>query len=264
MQSSYYAVMPSDVRYHTELTANAKLIFAEIMACLEKEGVCVKNNIYFSRVFNMSKDTASRSISSLRKYGFINIVMEYEENTKKFKKRYITPIQNSLYLNNNSKLPYVQNNVGGNNNSEGELQFNGNMPSQNTQSLLYNNNSISKVYTNGNSKDTKLNNQINGKQKNALYKIVKDFYNIQESRHPNIIEKNWNDNLDIVNGSINILYDLIKKDGFEYDDIKNVISWAVHDKFWGKTLLSIKSLRKKSENGFTKFQNIQHKYLNGR
>lgn len=48
---------------------------------------------------------------------------------------------------------------------------------------------------------------------------------------------------------------LIRIDGHTLDDVKDVLRWAVKDDFWQRNVLSIASLRKKSD-GLTKFQKI--------
>ena len=90
MKNGYYGFIPANVRHSSDLKPNAKLVYAEITACLEENGVCVKNNIHFSNVLNLHKQTISSYITELRRFRFINITMEYEKDTQKFLKRYIT------------------------------------------------------------------------------------------------------------------------------------------------------------------------------
>lgn len=53
---------------------------------------------------------------------------------------------------------------------------------------------------------------------------------------------------------------LIRIDEFSLAKIKEVIKWAVKDDFWESNLYSLASLRKKSSNSLTKFQNIVASY----
>jgi phage replication O-like protein O len=53
---------------------------------------------------------------------------------------------------------------------------------------------------------------------------------------------------------------LIRIDGFDLDYIRTVIRWALKDNFWGDKIFSLASLRKKNDDGITKFQNIANKY----
>ena len=73
---------------------------------------------------------------------------------------------------------------------------------------------------------------------------------------PNVVNSDWRRDTGAINDSINTLYDIIKKDGFEYDDVLDSIKWALFDKFWATNLVSLRVLREKSSNGITKFQNI--------
>ena len=81
MISGYMGVIPKDVRHHPKLKANAKVLYSEIMATLDENGICTKNNFYFSNVLNFTKETASRGIASLKNNGFINVVIENEKGT---------------------------------------------------------------------------------------------------------------------------------------------------------------------------------------
>lgn len=68
---SYYAVIPSNVRYDEELPANAKLLYGEISALINKDGFCFASNAYFAEVYTCSEDSVSRWISELGKRGYI-------------------------------------------------------------------------------------------------------------------------------------------------------------------------------------------------
>ena len=113
-----------------------------------------------------------------------------------------------------------------------------------------------------NSAYTSLNKKINDRQKQALYKIVVEFYNHQRERHPNIVKENWETDLSSVNCSINVLFQLIKIDGYQYDEVRDALRWGINDLFYSKVLISINTLRSKSKNGLNKFQNLHHQYKN--
>lgn len=260
MKSGYYGIIPTNVRHHEELKPNAKLLYAEITACLEDDGVCVKRNIYFSNVLNLSKATVSNCLTSLRKSGFINVVLELEEGTQKFIKRYITLTPSNLSGGVSEEFDATHSeNLGGVETND-SLE-NGSTPSKLPKALLYNNN-IHKVYTNKANKVTPVNKEITNKQVGALMKVVKYFYTKQQPRYPKMINKDWQEDSNIVNGSINTLYEIIKKDNYNYEVVRDVITWALEDVFWSQHLLSLKTLRDKSSNGFSKFQNLYHKWKN--
>jgi hypothetical protein len=73
--------------------------------------------------------------------------------------------------------------------------------------------------------------------------------------------KDWN-NESVINESVNTIFDLIVKDGHDSEELKNVLMWALQDKFWHKNIFSIRALRSKSSNGVTKYNNILHSYKN--
>lgn len=75
-QPSYYAILTADVRYDKNLSANAKLLFAEITALTQKEGFAWASNRYFSELYGVDKDTVSRWVSELVKSGYIKIEVD--------------------------------------------------------------------------------------------------------------------------------------------------------------------------------------------
>ena len=256
MKSAYYCIIPKTILHHPKLKPNSKLIYAEIMATLQDDGVCTKRNIHFSKVLNISKDTASRSISELKTYGFIHVLIELEEGTEKFIKRYITPMQNFLWVNHDEDNPYPQNTIGVDNSIRGE---DGLTPMQKTQTLLYNNNKINKLYTNGN-KSVSILEELNEKQITYLGNIVHEFYTEKHKHFPQAIKADWKKDDCLVNDSINTLYMIIKLDDYSETIVRDVIKWATNDKFWYSNLISLRGLRNKSNNGQTKFTNIYLKY----
>ena len=101
---NYYAILTSDVRYCPDLSAQEKLLYAEITALTSKDGVCFAGNKYFADLYNLSTVTISRQISALEKAGFIKI--DYEKSGAKVKKRLIT-----INKNVNGKAQTVNKNV---------------------------------------------------------------------------------------------------------------------------------------------------------
>lgn len=259
IESAYYGVLPTPIRHHQELKPTHKLLYSEITACLDSNGICTRNNSYFSRVLNISKGTVTNLLGVIRKHGFIKVIIENEKGTGKFLKRYITPTYPSqdLGVDDNNQIHHTSSNVGV---VDSSCRKDTETPTPKNGTLLYNNNNIKTIYTKHQAMDTPIKKEINEKQRVALLGIVKEFYSTQQTRFPSMIKEEWREELSIVNGSINVLYDLIKKDGFKYDEIQGAIRWALDDKFWGKKLLSLKGLRGKAVNGFTKFQNLHHNY----
>ena len=89
MKPNYYAIIPAEVRYNNKLTANAKLLFGEITALTNKTGVCWATNKYFAELYSVDKKTISRWIHQLQEEGYLDIVMEYNKETKQIIKRII-------------------------------------------------------------------------------------------------------------------------------------------------------------------------------
>ena len=218
---NFYAILPSNVRYDKDLTPFTKLIYAEINSLANKSGVCWANDKYFQDVFEVSRSTITRSVSQLRDKGYINITHLRKEGSLKVSKREMSIAS-----------PMNKGCVTG-------------------DSVNIKKNIIEP-------KEVKLNNAIDKKEFNILSGIYKKFYLIQSSRFPKIIRKDW-DSEAHKNECINTLHLLKNKDDFTYSQISETIKWAVIESdFWGDKLLSIVTLRKKSKNGSSKFQNIYH------
>ncbi len=124
---NYFAIIPAEIRYDKELTANAKLLYGEITALCNEKGICWASNKYFADLYSTSKETISRWISQLAKKEYIFIKMFYKENSKEIDKRIIsinkiikeekpidendnTYIQKNQYNNVPTKMsiPYMQ------------------------------------------------------------------------------------------------------------------------------------------------------------
>lgn len=72
-QANYFAVIPANVRYCSQLCANAKLLYGEITALTNQEGFCWATNSYFSSLYGVDERTIRRWLENLRKNGFIEI-----------------------------------------------------------------------------------------------------------------------------------------------------------------------------------------------
>lgn len=80
---NYYAVIPANVRYDKDLTANAKLLYGEITALAQKNGTCFATNKYFSELYNLSERAISRLICSLKDKNYIKVEIDNSESNKK-------------------------------------------------------------------------------------------------------------------------------------------------------------------------------------
>ena len=86
---SYYAIIPANVRYNNEIKPNAKLLYGEITCLSNNEGFCWAMNQYFAELYEVDKKTISRWIGQLKKFGYIDVQVNYREGTKQIKSRYI-------------------------------------------------------------------------------------------------------------------------------------------------------------------------------
>lgn len=92
-QPSYYSIITANVRYDNRLTDSEKLLFAEITSLSNKYGYCTATNSYFARLYEVVKETISRRISNLTKYGYLKI--ETVKDGKQIKQRKIYPLTQS-------------------------------------------------------------------------------------------------------------------------------------------------------------------------
>ncbi|HDJ2961782.1 TPA: helix-turn-helix domain-containing protein [Staphylococcus aureus] len=87
-QPSYYSVITANVRYDNRLTDSEKLLFAEITSLSNKRGYCTASNGYFATLYSVVKETISRRISNLTKFGYLKIEIIKEGNEVKQRKMY--------------------------------------------------------------------------------------------------------------------------------------------------------------------------------
>ncbi len=104
MTKSYYAIIPAKVRYDKSISPNAKLLYGEITALSNAEGYCWAGNLYFAKLYGVSKGTISRWIGSLVKANNISVEMKYKDGSKEIDKRIIgivdidnTPIPKNVH-----------------------------------------------------------------------------------------------------------------------------------------------------------------------
>lgn len=69
------SVLPQRVIFDRQLTASAKVLFAEIIALSETDGYCWASNEYLGKLFDLSETSISRQVAQLVERGYIECVM---------------------------------------------------------------------------------------------------------------------------------------------------------------------------------------------
>lgn len=94
---NYYSIIPADVRYHKELRPNEKLLYGELTALTNSKGFCWASNQYFAELYGVSKETVSRWIANLEKFGFVTReIIRDDKNVIISRRIYIAPsLQNN-------------------------------------------------------------------------------------------------------------------------------------------------------------------------
>lgn len=72
-EAAYYAVITAPVRYDSELSSTAKLLYGEITSLCRAKGYCWATNSHFAELYGVSESTISRLISQLEKRGHIRV-----------------------------------------------------------------------------------------------------------------------------------------------------------------------------------------------
>lgn len=106
-KKSYFAIIPANVRYDDELSANAKLLYGEITALCNEKGYCWASNDYFSQLYGKSRITVSRWISELIQKEYINSEISKEDGNM----RMLTPLLSKTIIPiiKNDNTPIIKN-----------------------------------------------------------------------------------------------------------------------------------------------------------
>lgn len=70
---NYYAIIPANVRYDKDLSANAKLLYGEITSLCNEKGYCWATNQYFANLYEVSDRTIQNLIKQLSEKKYIQI-----------------------------------------------------------------------------------------------------------------------------------------------------------------------------------------------
>lgn len=98
---NYFGIITADVRYSKELTANAKLLFAEISALSNKFGYCFASNNYFAELYQVTPQAISKWVNQLAKCGFIFLEYKYGKDKEITERRiYLQKNKTEVSTNN--------------------------------------------------------------------------------------------------------------------------------------------------------------------
>lgn len=96
---NYYSIIPASVRYDKNLKANEKLLYSEITALCNKEGVCWATNNYFANLYNVSTTSISVWIKNLIDCGYISRELIYKNGSKEILKRCLRILEGGVKEN---------------------------------------------------------------------------------------------------------------------------------------------------------------------
>lgn len=122
---NYYAILPATVRYDSRLKPMEKLLYAELTALSKKDGYCWASNGYFAELYEVAKETVSRWLTGLEKYGYIKVSVDRPSGNQRriivFEDQYLLT-KKSLPLDEKIKTPHdekiKQNNINKNNSNK--------------------------------------------------------------------------------------------------------------------------------------------------
>ena len=99
---NYFGILPANVRYDKNLKPMEKILYTEISSLTNKDGYCYATNSYFSRLYEVHKNTVGTWINNLEKQGYIKTVLIYKKGTKEI-------IERRIYINQKIDTPVNEN-----------------------------------------------------------------------------------------------------------------------------------------------------------
>lgn len=117
---NYYAVIPANVRY-SDVSASAKLLYAEVTSLANKTGTCWASNKYFADLYGVTSEAVSGWVKQLVEAGFVSTKIIKSQGNRRYIRITDVPIQKNL--DTYPKKVQVNNNKI-NNNSFVELEKN--------------------------------------------------------------------------------------------------------------------------------------------
>lgn len=87
---NYYAIIPANVRYDSNISANAKLLYGEITSLCDKKGICWATNDYFAKLYGVTKKSISVWLSQLINAGYVKSKIIYKGDSKEVESRLLS------------------------------------------------------------------------------------------------------------------------------------------------------------------------------
>jgi len=91
---------------------------------------------------------------------------------------------------------------------------------------------------------------------NDIINIVTLFYDYQVKEFPQQLKEYVDNPNKLIDDSVSVIDKIVRIDGYALEQVRDVLAQAVKDDFWSKQIISLRSLRKKGKNGFSKFSNM--------
>lgn len=88
-EPNYYAIIPANIRYDEDLIQGAKLLYGEITALSNQKGFCWANDMYFAKLYKVSKKTIQTWLKSLEEKNYLTREVIYKEGSNEIVNRYI-------------------------------------------------------------------------------------------------------------------------------------------------------------------------------
>ena len=246
---NYYAIIPSDVRYDSELKPAAKLLYAEITALANKSGYCTASNQYFADVYQMTDRNIKMLIKQLSDKGYITVVVNKdsgnnrriyisssvrrasEENFTPSEKNVPTPSENIFPKPSEKKFPII-------------IQDSNNTRMNKDMSEAEASNDPSEIL---NEKFTKV-------TKADLPEGLQPYFDIACKFQQLFIENLKEDNIPYstqLNAKLKNVIEpvrlLCEADGFSIDDLRDLYRFIKENKFWRSNVRSTGKMREKAQ-----------------
>ena len=95
MEANYYGILPAPVRYNTNLTPRAIVLYSELTALTKAKGYCWASNKYFADLYNASPKAVSEWVNALKHEQFITVKLTKTRNGTK-RKIYLNPLHENV------------------------------------------------------------------------------------------------------------------------------------------------------------------------